>query len=210
MPFSSSKKSKRTTKLNLTKKIKASNKKIEPLIIHVDGLPGAGKTYICSQLTLPNSVCIDNDDIVLEAKNYVDSLLGTPKAMPRTFNSVNKVIKKKVAELIEYHTKNGKRVIIFVGVRFMTDTALNNAHHRYFIKLDDLEAVYRRVFMRETEKIVSNADKIKAILADTKLDPDELDDMIIRTTNLALNYPPEFGNYKSMYKLHLGIARKNK
>jgi len=181
----------------------------KPIIIHVDGIPGSGKTYICSKITLPNSVCIDNDDIVLESKNYVDSLLGTKDEMPRTFNSVNKVIKRKVDNLISHHFQNGKKVIIFVGVRFMVDTELNNAKYRYFIKIHNLGNTFRRVFIRETDKIIENGKKIKALINNPKVEEIELDDMVNRITNLALTYPPEFEQYKKHYKRGLGIARKN-
>ena len=176
----------------------------KPIIIHIDGIPGAGKSYICTKINSPKSVCIDNDDIVLDAKNYVDS-----SNMPRTFNSVNKVIKQKVNELIEKHIKDGKRIIIFVGVRFLVDTALNDADYKYFIKLSDLGATFRRVFMRETEKIEGNLSDIKKLINDPKIEADELDDMVQRKTNLALPYPPEFSQYKKHYKRGLDIAKKN-
>jgi len=180
-----------------------------PLIIHVDGLPGAGKTYICSQLSSPSVVCLDNDDIVLYAKNRVDELLGTKDEMPRTFESVGIVIQQRVTELINKYTQAGKRVILFVGVRFMVNTELNHADHRYFIKLDNLRYTFRRVFLRETEKIVENANTIKALLNDPELEEEELDDMVLRTTNLALQYPPEFDDYKGMYEHKLQLAKKN-
>jgi len=179
------------------------------IIIHIDGIPGSGKTYICSKITLPNSICIDNDDIVLEAKNYVDSLIGTKDEMPRTFNSVNKVIKKIVDNLISNHFKNGKKIIIFVGVRFIVNTQLNNAHYRYFIKINNLGSIFRRVFIRETDKIIANGQKIKALISNPKVEEIELDDMVNRITNLALPYPPEFEQYKKHYKRGLSIARKN-
>lgn len=181
----------------------------KPIIIHIDGIPGSGKTYICSKITLPNSICIDNDDIVLEAKNYVDSLLGTKDEMPRTFNSVNKVIKKIVDNLISNHFQNGKKIIIFVGVRFMANTELDNAKYRYFIKINNLGSTFRRVFIRETDKIIANGKKIKALISNPKVEEIELDDMVNRITNLALPYPPEFNQYKKHYKRGLGIARKN-
>jgi len=200
-------------KSSITKKYTGKNisrnHKNQPVIIHIDGIPGSGKTYICSQITIPDSVCIDNDDIVLYAKNYVDSLIGTKDEMPRTFNSVNKIIKKKVDELIKEHTRNGKKIIIFVGVRFLVDTRLNDANLRYFIKLNDLGTTFRRVFTRETEKIVDKSNEIKKIINNPKIEEIELDDMVYRITNLALPYPPEFLEYKKHYKRALGIAKKN-
>ena len=192
------------SKIKHTKKNIKTIKYQKPIIIHIDGIPGAGKSYICTKINSPKSVCIDNDDIVLDAKNYVDS-----SNMPRTFKSLHKVIKQKINELIEKHVNDGKRIIIFVGVRFLVDTALNDANYRYFIKLSDLGATFRRVFMRETEKIESNLGDIKKLISDPKIEVDELDGMVHRKTNLALPYPPEFSQYKKHYKRGLGIAKKN-
>ncbi len=197
------KKHKKTNKQN---KITNEHK---PIIIHVDGIPGSGKTYICSKITLPNSICVDNDDIVLYAKNYIDSLLGTSQKMPSTFNSVNKIIKKKVDEIIADNISKGIKIIIFVGVRFMVDTALNNANYKYFIRLNDLGTTFRRVFTRETEKIINKGDEIKKIINNSKIEEIKLDDMVHRITNLALPYPPEFLEYKKHYKRALGICKKN-
>jgi hypothetical protein len=129
--------------------------------------------------------------------------------MPRTFNSVNKIIKTKVDELVKEHTRNGKKIIIFVGVRFLVDTRLNDANIRYFIKLNDLGTTFRRVFTRETEKIVDKSNEIKKIINNPKIEEIELDDMVNRITNLALPYPPEFSEYNKHYKRALGIAKKN-
>jgi len=189
--------------------VKTHVNKLAAKIIHIDGIPGAGKTYICSKITHNDAVCIDNDDILLYAKNYVDSLLGTDKEIPRTFKSLNKVIKKKVDELIKENIGKGKKVIIFVGVRFMVNTALDNADYRYFIKLNDLEATFRRVFLRETEKIATNYEAIKNIINNPKLEEIELDDMVNRQCNLALPYPPEFDQYKKHYKRAMGVAKEN-
>jgi hypothetical protein len=189
--------------------VKTHVNKLAAKIIHIDGIPGAGKTYICSKITHNDAVCIDNDDIVLYAQNYVDSLLGTDKEIPRTFKSLNKVIKKKVDELIKENIAKGKKVIIFVGVRFMVDTALNNADYRYFIKLNDLGATFRRVFLRETEKIAINYEAIKHIINNPKIEEIKLDDMVNRQCNLALPYPPEFNQYKKHYKRAMGVAKEN-
>ena len=39
-------------------------------------------------------------------------------------------------------------------------TALNNADYKYYIKLNDIGATFRRVFLRETEKIATNYEAI--------------------------------------------------
>ncbi len=47
-------------------KTRSLNKKDPSVIIHVDGVQGSGKSYICSKLK--NVVCIDTDDIMEQTK----------------------------------------------------------------------------------------------------------------------------------------------
>ena len=111
--------------------------------------------------------------------------------------------------MIKENIAKGKKLIIFVGVRFMVDTALNNADYKYYIKLNDIGATFRRVFLRETEKIATNYEAIKKIITDPKIEEDALDDMVNRQCNLALPYPPEFDQYKKHYKRAMGVAKEN-
>ena len=92
----------------------------------------------------------------------------------------------------------------------MKNTALDNSKYKYFIKLNDLRPIYRRVFTRETDKILNNGDKIKAIINDPKIDEDDIDGKIYRLTNLALPYPFDYEGYENNYKRELDKAKKAK
>jgi len=197
---------------NVSSKTKKNTLQIDkPIIVHIEGVQGSGKSYICSKIESSKCVCIDIDDIDLEIKNYIDSLVGTKKEMPRNFESLGIVWKTRLDEIIDKHYKQGKKVIVIVGVKriYMKNTALDNATHKYFIKLNDIKSTYRRVFIRETDKILSNGDKIKAIINDSKIDEDEITDMIYRNTNLALPYPVEYDRYVENYKRELEKAKKH-
>ena len=45
------------------------------IIVHISGVQGSGKLYICSKLM--NTICIDTDDLMLEAKNDIDDSQNT-------------------------------------------------------------------------------------------------------------------------------------
>lgn len=44
---------------------------MEKLIIHIDGVQGSGKSYICSKLN--NILCIDTDDIMKKAMQIIEN-----------------------------------------------------------------------------------------------------------------------------------------
>ena len=184
----------------------------KPIIIHIEGVQGSGKSYICSNIVSSKCLCIDIDDMDLELKNYLDSLIGTPNEMPLNFDSLGKVWKDKLEEKIALEYNAGKKVIVIVGVKriYMKNTALDNAKYKYFIKLNNLKSIYRRFFTRETDKILNNGAKIKAIINNPKIDENEIDDKILRLTNLALPYPFDYEGYENNYKRELDKATKAK
>ena len=98
----------------------------KPIIIHIEGVQGSGKSYICSKIVSSKCLCIDIDDMDLELKNYLDSLVGTPNEMPLNFDSLGKVWKDKLEEKIALEYNAGKKVIVIVGVKriYMKNTSL--------------------------------------------------------------------------------------
>ena len=183
-----------------------------PILIHIEGVQGSGKSYICSKIVSSKCLCIDIDDMDLEIKNYLDSLVGTPNEMPLNFDSLGKVWKDKLEEKIALEYNAGKKIIVIVGVKriYMKNTTLDTARYKYFIKLNDLKTIYRRVFIRETNKILDNGDKIKAIINNPKIDENEIDDKVLRLTNLALPYPFDYEGYENNYKRELDKVKKAK
>jgi len=57
-------------------------------IIHIDGVQGSGKSYICSKIK--NILCVDTDDIMKKAIQIIENSQQTNKKMPRTFTTKNK------------------------------------------------------------------------------------------------------------------------
>ncbi len=192
-----------TRHIRKSKKTNKQNSK-NPVIIHVSGIQGSGKSWICSQLK--NAICLDTDDISNDAKNYIDSLKGTKKEMPANWESLQKVISKMVDDLIKKHRKNKEKIIVFVGMTAKMPTP----QHKLFIKLEDMEMVFRRVMKRELEKMIENKDKMLAILEDKNIPTEEIDDLINRAGNLAIPFPSDFETYNNFYQEELNKASKNK
>lgn len=64
---------------------------MKKIIVHVDGVQGSGKSYICSKIK--NVLCVDTDDIMKNAIDIIEKSQKTNKKMPRTFNQIQKVKK---------------------------------------------------------------------------------------------------------------------
>ena len=79
---------------------------MEKIVIHVDGVQGSGKSYICSKLK--NIVCIDTDDIMEQTKKQVSKILGRDfpaKINKTTLQLIQQEELKIVQKYIEkYHT----------------------------------------------------------------------------------------------------------
>ena len=56
----------------------------EKIIIHIDGVQGSGKSFICSKIK--NILCVDTDDIMKQSIKFIEDSQNTNKKYPRTFN----------------------------------------------------------------------------------------------------------------------------
>lgn len=112
-------------------------------IIHVRGIPGSGKTYICKMLK--NVICVDMDDYMKQA--YINL-----KTQKKQINQKN--FSKEVEKLFELlFEKNG--IIIIVGITIRLSPALEKKiDHRFVITMtnSELETAYKRLVMREIQK----------------------------------------------------------
>jgi len=120
------------------------------IIIHVDGVQGSGKSFICSKIK--NILCVDTDDIRNRSIKIIEDSQYTNKKYTRTFNQMKKIEKKIVNTYINDNDK-----IIFVGMTADIPTPT----HKYFIKITDFSDVYKRLLLRELEKIVAHHKKNK-------------------------------------------------
>ena len=140
-------------------KTRSRNKKEPSVLIHVDGVQGSGKSYICSKLK--NVVCIDTDDIMEQTKKIVCNILG--RDFPAKINKTTlKLIQREETKIVQkYIDKNA--IVVFVGMT----VKIPNPTYKFFIKINDPETVYKRLLLRELEKIVSNHKKIQIYIKHT-------------------------------------------
>ncbi len=158
------------------------------MIIVVDGVQGSGKSYICKKLT--NIRCIDTDDIMYKCVDIIEH-----EQLPRTQTSINKLSKGIVNKYIKDNSN-----IVFVGMTIN----IPNYDYKYFIKLTDPETTYRRLMIRELDKIIKNKNKIKKHINDTN------DVNMINVPNCARLSVifPSYKEFMQDYKERLNNAKK--
>ena len=170
------------------------------MIIHIDGVQGSGKSYICNNIKNKKCICIDTDDIYNSSIDIIEKSQNTKNKLPRTFNSLKKVIKQSINDIIK---NNSNKIIIFVGMT----AEISNPDYTYFIKINDLVMVYKRLVLRELNKIISNEKAIKEHIKNEN-NPNEID--IMRFAKMSLVFPVTFKQFKDDYKERLSQAKKNK
>ena len=168
------------------------------LLIQIKGIPGSGKSYICSQLP-KNIKCLDTDDFVTSA---YDELIKKKKKI--TFAEVTKVAYANISEIVKKH-----EYVCVVGILLN----MFNAHKKYFIKLPEnqLEEIYKRTVLREINKYKlittpSVLNKIKSLKSN------EISNFLSLKYHINAIEPVymTFDEYKFMYKNALAFEQKNK
>jgi hypothetical protein len=170
------------------------------MIIHIDGVQGSGKSYICSKIkNIKCSIkCIDTDDIMKEAINIIETSQNTNNKMPRTIKQLDKIKK----QIVDYYIKKYDN-IIFAGIT----VTIINPDYKFFIKITDFSNVYKRLLLRELNKIIKNKNKIiKHITMED--DPKEIE--IQRIADLSLRFPFEYDSFIKDYKERLKEAKNKK
>lgn len=174
------------------------------MIIHINGIQGSGKTYLCSLLKKnKNVICIDTDDV-----GHMAYKLTRHKYKPRIknpldnyFNLYGKTIRKLRDNIIKQHKD---KILIFVG---MTLT-IHKLDYKYFIKLNDIKQTYRRFVKREFTKIFKHKSIINKII--NKSDVNILGYDLRVNAGIAWSQPCEYFEYIREYKKLLKTAKKEK
>tara|TARA_Y100001958_G_C20981572_1_gene372546 strand:- start:76 stop:639 length:564 start_codon:yes stop_codon:yes gene_type:complete len=166
-------------------------------IIHIDGVQGSGKTYICQQLK--NAECYDTDDIMYDAFNYIDE-----NNLPKNDTTLHKVEKQFVQNIIE---KSKLNIIVFVGMT----VKITNPNHKFFIKINktDQGNVYKRLLSRELDKIYNNYHKLKKVINDTT-NANHINGKIDEIAKLGVHFPVSFEEFIQDYKKRIQDAIKEK
>lgn len=178
------------------------------MIIHINGVQGSGKSYICNKLKKnKNIICIDTDDIQLQAyknireKQSYKKELHDVKGIEKqdSFPTLTKEIQKIYKSIIK---KYKNKILIISGMAF----EVKEYDIGYFIKLDKLQEIYRRTLLRDFDKIFSDKNKIKKIIKTTK-DPYFIKEDLDFPLNLGSLEPYIF--YKMRYDNMLKQAKKD-
>lgn len=172
------------------------------MIIYVGGIPGSGKTYICSQLkNIKNVVCIDLDDVVNDSYRTSRDSDHFKKqihadAFPHTWDKNATMLKEKIIQA------NKDKVLVLVGIDKTIDY-----DKAFFVKIDDLDHTYRRYTKRELNKVIDNQKMVRDIIEDTK-DPYFIYYDISAAINTATLFVP-YSVYIDSYNNGLEQAKKN-
>ena len=164
------------------------------IIIHIDGVQGSGNSYICSKLK--NILCVDTDDIMKKGIKIIENSQKTNKKMPRTFKQLQ-IIKSKIVEKL---LKNNNK-IVFVGMT----VNIPNPTYKFFIKLTNLPDIYKRLQLRELDKIYNNYKKIKSHIIKEQ-NPNEIE--VQRIADMSLVFPVSYSAFLNDYKQRMSEVKK--
>lgn len=144
---------------------------------------------------------MDTDDIMHQVKRKV------MKIQQRDFSAkIDKTTLKLIQEIeggiVDKHIRNND-IIVFVG---MTVT-VPHPTHKLFIKVDDFETVYKRLLLRELEKIVDNYSKMKRYIQQHD-DPRQMNIYTVSTQSVP--FPFSYDAFLEDYKERLKEAKENK
>jgi len=81
-----------------------------------------------------------------------------------------------------------------------------NPTYKFFIKIDDFETVYKRLLLRELDKIVLNNSKIKTYIKNTN--PREMN--IFNVSHQSILFPSTYDSFLQDYKERLQEAKEQK
>lgn len=169
--------------------------------MHVRGIPGSGKTWLCQKAQKLGIKCIDTDDIVSEAftELYSSSVRfrhlierDPLKGEPLWHKQVVALGRRLVRQELEC---KGEPVII-VGITLGRFPGTKSV----FIKLNskELEQAYRRLVAREVHKVIANEELIMETAAKQPVSAVAV--LIEQKINQAVKFILPFAEYKRMYK----------
>lgn len=169
---------------------------MKQVIIQIKGVPGSGKSYICSKI--PRDIkCFDTDYYITKAYKILRK-----KKTKITINNVPNLARKLLLKDIK-----GYPIVVIVGITF----EVSNLTKKYFIKMSkkELDDAYRRTVIREIKKYneITKPSVIKLI---EKMNNNEISEYLRNMYHINAMDPVEtsFDIYKKRYKNALAIEKK--
>lgn len=186
----------------------------KPYIINITGIQGSGKSYICHKLK--HIPCIDTDKVLYNtftkllknSKKFQKFLTIPDKNDPENIpeKASNLLFKQAKKDLQDEIKKVKKPLVIIVGITIEVKSNL-----KFFIKLNnkELEQTYRRVMMREANKIKDNYNNVKKIINNGNI-YNIASILLFKYEIGAINQIFPFAGYKKMYQGIEKYERKQK
>lgn len=172
-------------------------------VIFIDGIAGSGKSFLLDQLASHGFHVVDTDTVYHKT---VKSMSKTRKFRKWYGNPVTPypAFDKQLDKGLEAEiAKSKKSITIVAGMTIPLSATPNTA---YFIRIDDLEATYKRFMLREITKIQAAAKVTSAIKTDT----DYVSAAIEEATGQSGLFPTSYVDYKKTYEWRLADAKKSK
>ena len=161
---------------------------MEQIRIQVQGVPGSGKSFICSQL--PKRIkCFDTDDYITMAYDILSR-----RKVKITYDNVSNLARRLLVSDIKKHP-----VVVVVGITF----EVPNSTKKYFIKMSnkELAVAYKRTIIREINKYkkITKPSVIKHI---SQLDNDKISQYLSDKYHINAMEPvgTTFAIYKKRYR----------
>lgn len=163
----------------------------ERIIVHIDGLPGSGKTTLGQKLNKLNNVhVIDTDDIsdknVIEMLNKADhKKLQDLKEQSKLIDKLNA---KNIDDTIAILGSRKEHVLVFIGnaIPFLEKYST----HKYFLDINMLE-LFKRINLRTLNSIVENKAGIEKTLKNTT-NAFITESMCMAKYKIRLSFPASF------------------
>jgi len=133
-----------------------------------------------------------------EVKSEIEQIQG--RKFPKQINKETLELIKTIENKIINNYIDNNDIIVFAGMT----VKIPNPTYKFFIKLTDLSASYKRLLLRELDKIYSNYSRIKNYII-TEDNPRE-----INTHNIALTsipFPVSYDDFLADYKERLIDAK---
>lgn len=184
--------------------------------VHIRGIVGSDKSWICKQLREMNILCIDTDNVLQEV--FVKLRESSPKFQKllrskwsdkdNWWKTMSRTGKKEIERTIQRKREDGISVVV-VGNSISED--IGGVDKTFFIKMSEraLGQAYRRLMLRELEKIVGTSHATARVIQHENLY--EIGAILsnITTPSYPITFGTSFEIYEEYYQEWLGKAEKS-
>lgn len=168
-------------------------------VIHVDGVQGSGKTWLCNQIK-KHVHCVDTDDLWYAALADVQK-----RKLPVNREHMDPVIARLRSQHEADAARQGK-VVVYAGMTVSIETP-----EKYFVALHtaDRNRIYRRLLKRELMKLHRHHKDLLAVLNNDAQSAHNIESALVNTAHLSLRFPVSFEEFENDYQQRVDVAIAN-